>query len=75
MKLKRFTQLEVWLNTEEIHFKLKGIFSDSNYIFLWHESEDMNKKKNLKNPEFQNLSWFQFYLHKLSMIMWIGIAP
>ena len=23
----------------------KGIFSDSNNIFLWHESEDINKKK------------------------------
>ena len=23
---------------------IKGIFSDSNNIFLWHESEDMNKK-------------------------------
>ena len=23
---------------------LKGLFSDSNSIFLWHESEDINKK-------------------------------
>ena len=23
---------------------VKGIFSDFFYIFLWHESEDMNKK-------------------------------
>ena len=28
--------------------KIKGIFSDSNNIFLWHESEDkLKKKKNL----------------------------
>ena len=24
---------------------LTGLFSDSNNIFLWHESEDINKKK------------------------------
>ena len=24
---------------------LKGIFSDSNNIFLWHKSEDINKKR------------------------------
>ena len=26
-------------------FQLKGIFSDSNNIFLWHESEDMNETR------------------------------
>ena len=30
---------------------VKGIFSDSNNIFLWHESEDINKKSLL--PKFQ----------------------
>ena len=29
----------------------KGIFSDSNNIFLWNESEDINKK--ILNPKFQ----------------------
>ena len=30
---------------------LKGIFSDSNNIFLWYESEDINKKSLF--PKFQ----------------------
>ena len=30
---------------------IKGIFGDSNYIFLWHESEDINKKSLF--PKFQ----------------------
>ena len=50
--------------------KRKGIFSDSNNIFLWHESEDKQKK-----AYFQNFSWFNFYVYKLCMIMCIGIAP
>ena len=33
------------------HNLLKGIFSDSNNIFLWHKSEDINKKKLF--PKFQ----------------------
>ena len=49
---------------------LKGIVSDSNNIFLWHESEDIYKK-----CYFQNFSWFQFYTYKLCMIMCIGSAP
>ena len=32
-------------------FLLKGIFSDSNNIFLWHKSEDINKKRLF--PKFQ----------------------
>ena len=31
--------------------KLKGIVTDSNNIFLWHESEDINKKSLF--PKFQ----------------------
>ena len=31
--------------------RLKGIFRDSNNIFLWHESKDINK-----NAYFQNFS-------------------
>ena len=30
---------------------VKGIFSDSNNIFLWHKSEDINKKRLF--PKFQ----------------------
>ena len=30
---------------------LKGIFSDSNNIFLWHKSENINKKRLF--PKFQ----------------------
>ena len=33
------------------NFPVKGIFSDSNNIFLWHESEDINKKSLF--PKFQ----------------------
>ena len=33
---------------------IKGIFSDSNNIFLWHESGDINKIY-----YFQNFSWFK----------------
>ena len=36
----------IWLE------RVKGIGSDSNNIFLWHESKDMNKKKSLF-PKFQ----------------------
>ena len=32
-------------------FIIKGIVSDSNNIFLWHESEDINEKSLF--PEFQ----------------------
>ena len=31
--------------------EVKGIFCDSNNIFLWHKSEDINKKRLF--PEFQ----------------------
>ena len=31
--------------------RFKGIFSDSNNIFLWHKSEDINKK--MLFPKFQ----------------------
>ena len=46
-----------------LHPWLKGIVSDSNSIFLWYKSEDINKKM-----YFQNFSWFQFYVYKLYMI-------
>ena len=37
---------------------LKGILSDSNNIFLWHESEDINKKS--LNPKFQLIPILRF---------------
>ena len=37
---------------------IKGIFSDSNNIFLWHESEDINKKS--LNPKFQLIPILRF---------------
>ena len=49
---------------------IKGIVSDSNNIFLWHESEDINKKGN-----FQNKFQFQFYVYTWCMIMCIGTFP
>ena len=30
-------------------FEVKGIFSDSNSIFLWYESKDINKKAYFQN--------------------------
>ena len=36
----------------------KGIFSDSNNIFLWHESEDINKKNSF--PKFQLIPILHF---------------
>ena len=50
---------------------VKGILTDSNNIFLWHDSEDINKKK----LYFQIFSWLPFYIYKLRMIMCIGNAP
>ena len=32
---------------------IKEIFSDSNNIFLWYESENINKKKKSLFPKFQ----------------------
>ena len=37
---------------------VKGIFSDSNNIFLWHESEDINWKS--LNPKFQLIPSLRF---------------
>ena len=37
---------------------IKEIFSDSNNIFLWHESEDINKKS--LNPKFQLIPILRF---------------
>ena len=37
---------------------VKGIFSDSNNIFLWHESEDINKK--ILFPKFQLIPIVRF---------------
>ena len=41
------------------------IVSDSNNIFVWHESEDFNQK-----GYFQNFSWFQCYVYKLGLGLW-----
>ena len=40
------------------YIKLKGIFSDSNNIFLWYESEDINKKSLF--PKFQLIPILRF---------------
>ena len=57
--------IQTWLTTAWINWikrNWKG-FSDSNN-FLWHDSEDINKK-----AYFQNFSWFQFYVFKLCVIV------
>ena len=51
----------------KFQYFIKGIVSDSNNIFLWHESEDKTKK-----GYFQKFSWFQFYVLQ---VMCIGITP
>ena len=33
------------ISLSRLFLVVKGIFSDSNSIFLWHESEDIKKKK------------------------------
>ena len=38
--------------------RVKGIFSDSNNIFLWHESEDINKKSLF--PKFELIPILRF---------------
>ena len=40
------------------NLKVKGIVSDSNNIFLWHESEDINKKSLF--PKFQLIPMSRF---------------
>ena len=55
MKLICYSQFNL------IRFKsrvIKGIFSDSNNIFLWHESEDKNKQTLL--PKFQLIPILSF---------------
>ena len=46
---------------------IKGIFSDSNNILFmaWIRRYEQTKK-----ADFQNFSWFQFYVNKLCMITW-----
>ena len=39
-------------------FAIKGIFSDSNNIFLWYETEDINKKSSF--PKFQLIPLLHF---------------
>ena len=67
---KEIVKIFVALHECKIIVYIKGIFTDSNNIFLWHESEDINGKK----AHFQNFSWFQFYAFKLCMIVCF-IAP
>ena len=55
---------------EYLELQFKEIVRDSNYTFLCHESEDINKK-----GYFWNFIWFQFYIYNLRMIMSTGIAP
>ena len=50
--------------------RVKGTLSDSNNIFLWHESEDINKNSWL--PKFHLIPILRY---KLRIIMCIGIAP
>ena len=51
------------LNDEDYRLRIcfclfKGIFNDSNNVFLWHESEDINKK--ILFPKFQLIPILRF---------------
>ena len=51
---------------------IRGIFSDPNIIFLWHESEDINKKSISKisvNSNFQFTSYAWLLIRRL--LCWI----
>ena len=36
---------------------------------------DKNQKIETKKADFQNFSWFQFYIFKLCMIMCVSLPP
>ena len=50
LKVQTYTSTYCTKNINVQH-NFKGIFSDSNNIFLWYESEDINKKSLF--PKFQ----------------------
>ena len=54
-------------------FVIKGIFVGFNNIFLWHEWEDISKKK--KNAYFLNFSKIKLYILKLRLIMCVSLLP
>ena len=55
----------------------KGIFSDSNNIFLWYESEDINKKKLISkisvdfNFTFSSYAWLCVFHCSHRLLCWI----
>ena len=53
-------------SSDQLCIKLKGIFTDSNDIFLWHESEDINETGLF--PKFQLLPILRFQVTVLSLI-------
>ena len=54
---------------------VKGIYSDSNNIFLWHELEDINKKKLISkisvdsNFGFSSYAWLCVF-HRSHRLLW-----
>ena len=48
---------------------LKGIFSDSNNIFLWHKSEDINKKKVISKISVHSKSSFTSYAWLCALVL------
>ena len=59
-----------WKSLIYLGCNVKGIFSDSNNIFLWHKSEDIKKKRLF--PKFQLIL---ISVYKLYMNMYISTAP
>ena len=58
-KQKNLSKMQHFVNQNTNITQLKGIVSDSNNIILWHESEDINKKKSLF-PKFQLIPILHF---------------
>ena len=65
--------LNYWFWKVRLNFQFKGIVSDSNNIFLWHETEDINKKMIISkisvdsNFTFTNCAW----LCALVLLHWL----
>ena len=52
---------------------LKGIVSDFNNIFLWHKSEDINKKKQTNKKKKKG--YFQIPKFQLIQILRLQVRP
>ena len=70
MQLRAKVQSDIFCTKKKLPPELKGIFSDRNNIFLWYESEDINKKSLF--PKFQSISILRFQVMHMCVYF---IAP